>query len=232
VTIRILVVEDDAPIAHLLTAELERLGYQTHVVETVADASAWAQRWNPQLMLLDLGLPDGDGTSVLRGLREQGSELPVICVTAHDRQTDRIDSLHAGADDYIVKPFDVAELDARIRAVLRRSKTGKAQDLVYGTLRLVSDEVRLFANGKLLALTPREVHVIRDLLGNAGQVVTKAQLNRTLTTLNESIGEKTIEVYIHRIRNKLEGCGVEIVTVRGFGYLLRETPDAPGRGAA
>jgi DNA-binding response OmpR family regulator len=224
VAIRILIVEDDAPIAHLLTVELGRLGYVSRTAATAVEALALAKSWSPQLMLLDLGLPDRDGAGVLRDLRAQGDALPVICVTARDQQIDRIGGLRAGADDYIVKPFDVGELDARIRAVLRRADRGGTQELVFGTLRLASDEVRVFANDQLLALTPRELHVLRQLLRNAGRVVTKSQLTETLAALNEDIGDKTIEVYIHRIRNKIHGHGAEIVTVRGFGYLLRQSP--------
>jgi DNA-binding response OmpR family regulator len=225
VAIRILIVEDDASIAQLLTLELGRLGYTSRTAATAAEALAQARNWSPQLMLLDLGLPDRDGSSVLRDLRAQGDSLPVICVTARDQQIDRIGGLRAGADDYIVKPFDIGELDARIRAVLRRADRG-AQDLVFGTLRLASDEVRVFANDQLLALTPRELHVLRQLLRNAGRVVTKSQLTETLAALNEDIGDKTIEVYIHRLRHKIHGHGAEIVTVRGFGYLLRQSPVA------
>ena len=224
--VRILIVEDDPPIANLLTAELGRLGYTLRTAASAAEALACARSWSPNLMLLDLGLPDRDGASVLRDLRAQGDTVPVICVTARDQQIDRIGGLRAGADDYIVKPFDIAELDARIRAVLRRADRGDSQEIVFGTLRLASDEVRVFANDQLLALMPRELHVLRQLLRNAGRVVTKSQLTETLAVLNEDIGDKTIEVYIHRIRNKIQGHGAEIITVRGFGYLLRQTPVA------
>lgn len=219
--IRILAVEDDAPIAALLTDELGQLGYDLHTAGTAAEALAQARSWQPHLMLLDLGLPDRDGADVLRALRAQGNALPVICLTARDRQDERVGGLRAGADDYIVKPFDIAELDARIRAVLRRSGHGGPQEIVLGTLRLASDETRVFGRDVVLALTPRELHVLRRLMKNVGRVVTKAQLTETLAALNEDIGEKTIEVYVHRIRQKIRDHDVEIVTVRGFGYLLR-----------
>ena len=223
-TPRILIVEDDVPIARLLIVELGRLGYALRTVVSAAEALAEARSWLPNLVLLDLGLPDRDGAGVLRDLRAQGDTVPVICVTARDQQIDRIGGLRAGADDYIVKPFDIAELDARIRAVLRRSSRSGSQELTFGSLRLASDEVRVFADDQLLALTPRELHVLRQLLRNAGRVVTKSQLTETLAVLNEDIGDKTIEVYIHRIRHKIAGHGAEIVTVRGFGYLLRQIP--------
>jgi DNA-binding response OmpR family regulator len=227
VQIRILAVEDDAHIAALLGDELGRLGYGLRAVGTAAEALAQAQAWHPHLMLLDLGLPDRDGAEVLRTLRARSDPLPVICLTARDRQDERVDGLRAGADDYIVKPFDLAELDARIRAVLRRATGGGAPPIALGTLRLTEDESRVLGDAGPLALTPREVHVLRRLLKNAGRVVTKAQLTETLSALNEDIGEKTIEVYIHRIRGKIRNNGVEIVTVRGFGYLLRLVPVSP-----
>ena len=224
--VRILVVEDDPQIASLLMLELERRGYALRMAGTAVEASALARTWAPSLMLLDLGLPDRDGAEMLREMRAQGDALPVICLTARDQQIDRIGGLRAGADDYIVKPFDLGELDARIRAVLRRSDRPGPQELVLGALRLSSDGVRVLANDQPLGLTPRELHVLRRLLKNAGRVVTKAQLTETLAALNEDIGDKTIEVYIHRIRHKIQGYDVEIVTIRGFGYLLRQIPSA------
>ena len=223
---RILVVEDDSQIASLLMLELGRRGYGLRMAATAAEALTLARTWAPSLMLLDLGLPDRDGAELLREMRARGDELPVICLTARDQRIDRIGGLRAGADDYIVKPFDLGELDARIRAVLRRSDRAEPQELVLGALRLCSDQVRVLANERPLALTPRELHVLRRLLKNAGRVVTKAQLTETLAALNEDIGDKTIEVYVHRIRNKIQGYDVEIVTVRGFGYLLRQLPSA------
>ena len=224
--VRILVVEDDPQIASLLMLELARRGYALRTAGTAVEASALARTWAPNLMLLDLGLPDRDGADVLREMRERGDGLPVICLTARDQQIDRIGGLRAGADDYMVKPFDLGELDARIRAVLRRSERAGPQEVVLGALRLSSDGVRVLANDQPLGLTPREIHVLRRLLKNAGRVVTKAQLTETLAALNEDIGDKTIEVYIHRIRHKIQGYDVEIVTVRGFGYLLRQMPSA------
>jgi two-component system OmpR family response regulator len=228
--IRILAVEDDPPIAGLLTLELGRMGYDLLTVGTALQALVQARQWAPHLMLLDLGLPDRDGAEVLRELRLRGDALPVICLTARDRPVERVGGLRAGADDYIVKPFDMSELDARIRAVLRRFDRGAPQELVLGGLRLASDESRLFAGDVQVPLTPRELHVLRRLLRNAGRVVTKAHLTETLAALNEDIGDKTIEVYIHRIRQKIQGNDVEIVTVRGFGYLLRQLTAGDANG--
>ena len=127
--IRILAVEDDPHIAGLLALELGRLGYGLRTVGTAAEALAHARSWAPSLMLLDLGLPDRDGAEVLRELRARGDSVPVICLTARDQPVERVGGLRAGADDYIVKPFDLSELDARIRAVLRRSDRAGPQEL-------------------------------------------------------------------------------------------------------
>jgi len=224
--LRIPIVEDDLAIADLLSHEFGRRGYDLRTVGTAEAALSTARTWAPSLMLLDLGLPDRDGSEVLRQLRQRGDPLPVICLTARDRRSDRVDELRAGADDYIVKPFDVAEVDARIRAVTRRTGHAGAQEIVVGGLRLLPDEMQVeaLADARPLALTPRELHVLRRLFRNAGRVVTKQQLTETLAALNEDISDKTIEVYIHRIRNKIQGHDVQIVTVRGFGYLLRQVP--------
>ncbi len=221
VQIRLLAVEDDPHIARLLTLELGRLGYRIRTAATASDALAQLRASAPNLLLLDLGLPDRDGADVLRELRASGDTLPVICLTARDRPIERVGGLRAGADDYIVKPFDISELDARIQAVLRRSDRPASQDLVLGSLRLADDDARVMGRDGPLGLTPRELTVLRRLMKNAGRVVTKAQLTEVLAALNEDIGDKTVEVYVHRIRHKIHGNDVEIVTVRGFGYLLR-----------
>lgn len=219
--IRILAVEDDPDIARLLSLELGRLGYSLRVVGTAAQAMHEIRASLPSLVLLDLGLPDRDGSDLLRDLRANGQTLPVICLTARDKPVERVGGLRAGADDYIVKPFDISELDARIRAVLRRSDRATDQGLSVGALRIAADDARVMGREGGIALTPRELHVLRRLMKNAGRVVTKAQLTETLAERNEDIGDKTVEVYVHRIRQKIQGNGVEIVTVRGFGYLLR-----------
>ena len=219
--IRILAVEDDPDIARLLSLELGRLGYSLRTVGTAAQALHEIRTAAPHLMLLDLGLPDRDGADVLREVRAMGDALPVICLTARDKPVERVGGLRAGADDYIVKPFDISELDARIQAVLRRSDRSAAHGLTLGALRFTPDETRVTGRDGAIALTPRELHVLRRLMKNAGRVLTKTQLTETLAERNEDIGDNTVEVYVHRIRQKIHGNDVEIVTVRGFGYLLR-----------
>ena len=219
--IRILAVEDDPDIARLLSLELGRLGYTLRTVGSAAHAMQELRAHPPNLMLLDLGLPDRDGADLLRELRASGDALPVICLTARDKPVERVGGLRAGADDYIVKPFDISELDARIRAVLRRSDRPAGNVLAAGLLRFTPDETRVTGRDGPIALTPRELHVLHRLLKNAGRVVTKAQLTEALAARNDDIGDNTVEVYVHRIRQKIQGNEVEIVTVRGFGYLLQ-----------
>ena len=219
---RILVVEDDFHIAGVLSLELSRLGYEVLEARNGAQALAIVRSRQPGLMLLDMGLPDMDGSNVLGQLRASGNALPVIVLTARDDQRDRIDGLRAGADDYVVKPFDLNELDARIRAVLRRAAPVDPQGLVVGALHLLPDEARASLGGAPLALTPRELRLLQRLMKNRDRVVSKAQLIDTLAELNETVAEKSLEVHIHRIRNKIVGHDVEIVTARGFGYLMRQ----------
>lgn len=223
---RILVVEDDFQIANLLDHELARLGYRVLQARNGAQALAGVRTQQPHLMLLDMGLPDFDGSHVLRQLRAEGNALPIIVLTARDQPRDRVEGLRSGADDYVVKPFDLAELDARIHALLRRAGHGAALGLSVGCLQLLPDEMRITLGGEPLALTARELLVLRRLMKSHDRVVTKGQLLETLAELNEEIAEKAVEVYIHRIRQKLIGHEVEIVTVRGFGYLLRASETA------
>ena len=223
----ILIVEDDLQIAELLGRELQHRGYRVLKAHNGAQALVSMRRDLPALMLLDMGLPDMDGSDVLRQIREAGNSLPVIVLTARDEQHQRVGGLRAGADDYVVKPFDMAELDARIQAVLRRGGHPQAQRLSAGALCLMSDAARISLGGLPLSLTPREFQLLQRLMGNVDRVVTKAQLTETLMAFHGDVAGKTIEVYLHRIRQKIAGHDVEIVTVRGFGYLLRRSTSVP-----
>jgi DNA-binding response OmpR family regulator len=223
----ILVVEDDLQIAELIGRELAHRGYDVLKAHNGAQALVSLARDRPALVLLDMGLPDLDGSDVLRQVRESGNPVPVIVLTARDQQHERVGGLRAGADDYVVKPFDMVELDARIQAVLRRGGHPQAQGLSVGTLQLMADATRISLAGVPLALTPREFHLLHRLMGNVDRVVTKTQLTDTLMTFYGDVAGKTIEVYLHRIRQKIAGHDVEIATVRGFGYLLRRVTNIP-----
>jgi two-component system OmpR family response regulator len=224
VQIRILAVEDDPDIARLLSLELGRLGYSLRTVGTAAQALHEVRTAAPNLMLLDLGLPDRDGAEVLREVRAMGDALPVICLTARDKPVERVGGLARGRRR--LHRQAVRHLGARCAhpgsaAALRpvRRRTGSR----WGRLRFTPDETRVTGRDGAIALTPRELHVLLRLMKNAGRVLTKAQITETLAERNEDIGDNTVEVYVHRIRQKIQGNDVEIVTVRGFGYLLKTT---------
>ena len=229
--LRLLIVEDDRHIAGPLSQALQRRGYAVEVAHTAEQAVKALRAQPPTLMLLDLGLPDADGSSVLAESRREGRSVPVIVLTARDASRDRVDQLRAGADDYVVKPFDMAELDARIGAVLRRCDRSD-EVLAIGGLRLFPDGVRVALGETVLALTPRELQVLRHLMRNAHRVVSKARLIEVLAAFNDDLAEKSIEVYIHRLRQKIAGGDVEIVTVRGFGYLLHCMPQGGPDGGS
>lgn len=217
---RVLVIEDDATLGPALQEFLAGQGYAVDLLgdgEHVAGAVS-AQSYD--LLLLDLNLPGVSGLDVLRGLRRDGQQVPVLILTARDALEDRVAGLDAGADDYVTKPFELAELAARVRAFARR-RTGQAQPhleagpLVFDT---VNREVR--AAGRRVALSVRELSVLEMLMGRVGRVVTKRQIVNSLSAWDADFSENAVEVYVYRLRKRLEGSGASIQTVRGFGYLL------------
>jgi two-component system response regulator QseB len=215
---RVLLVEDDAMIAQGLQAGLRQSGF---VVDWVADgsaANAALQSESFDLVLLDLGLPKRDGPSVLRDMRARGDQTPVIILTARDETPQRIASLNSGADDYIVKPFDLDEVIARMRSVLRRS-AGRADPVIqHGDLRVDPTTRSVHLRGERIALSAHEFAVLEALLQRPGVVLSRTQLEDRLYGWGESIGSNAVEVYIHGLRRKL-GSGA-IRTVRGVGYFL------------
>jgi DNA-binding response OmpR family regulator len=180
-------------------------------------------------VILDLGLPGIDGMTLLARFRQSNRHTPVIILTARDELHDRVQGLNSGADDYMLKPFEPQELEARIRAVMRRSGPHgdvPRPEVTLGGLRLSGVDRRIFNDEKPLELSPREFAVLEMLLLRHGRVVSKAQLQDHLTHFGGDLGDTAIEVYVHRVRKKLENTRVEIVTVRGFGYLLQEIRQA------
>lgn len=225
---RLLVVEDDEQIADGLVRALRRNG---HVVDALdrglsADAALAVQDFD--LMILDLGLPDIDGCEVLRRLRARNQDTPVLVLTARDEVKDRVYGLDLGADDYVIKPFEMQELQARIRAIARRAIIGGGGDLVAGQLRLKSAQKCILVGDTPIDFSPREFALLELLLLRRGRVVSKPQIQEHLCEWDEELTESAIELYIHRVRRKLEATDVSIRTVRGFGYLL----DASGTDAA
>lgn len=217
---RLLVIEDDATLGHALQEFLVGQGY---AVDWLLDGEPVLGAVTGQvydLLLLDLNLPGISGLDVLRQLRAQGQQVPVLILTARDGVEDRVAGLDAGADDYVTKPFELAELAARVRAFARR-RVGQVQPLLeLGPLVFdsVSREVRV--GGQRLALSVRELSVLEMLMSRAGRVVTKRQIVNSLSAWDADFSENAVEVYVYRLRKRLEGTGAGIQTVRGFGYLL------------
>jgi len=219
--LRLLVVEDDVQIARGLLDALRRSGHAVDSVERGADALVALQTEQYELVILDLGLPDIDGLDVLKAVRARDSHVPVLILTARDSLRSRVRGLNVGADDYLLKPFEYEELEARIRAVTRRAMTGAGADVRLGSLTLKSEERRFYVNDNPVELSPREFGVLEVLLLRHNQVVSKAQVESHVCDWSDDLTEGAIELYVHRVRRKIEGAGVEIRTVRGFGYLLQ-----------
>ena len=222
---RILIVEDNPHLLRSLTLALA----QGHVVDAVpdgaqADTVLRTERYD--VIVLDLGLPKMDGLELLRRLRARGDRTAVLVLTASGDTDDRVRGLDSGADDYLAKPFELTELEARLRALHRRSLGHAAPVLQVG--RLVYDSVaRSFRiDGERLTLPPREHQVLEQLITRAGQPLRKRQLADAVSTLDEALNEDALEIYVHRLRRKLAGSGAVIHTLRGLGYVLEPADEA------
>ena len=223
---RILLVEDNRPLAEWLERTLRQDRYAIDCAYDGADADHLLLTQAYELIILDLELPKMHGVEVLRRLRARDNNVPVLILTANNSVQGRVQGLDAGADDYLAKPFDVAELEARIRALLRRSNQHKNPFLHCGSLRFNSN-TREFAIGERpLALTPRENLVLEKLITKLGKTVSKQSLADSMAALHEDLSADAIEVYVHRLRKKLDTSDALIVTLRGLGYLLKERPHA------
>jgi two-component system OmpR family response regulator len=224
--LRILIAEDDPVLADGLTRSLRGSDYAVDCVTDGGEADHVLTAQNYDLVILDIGLPRLDGYEVLRRLRRRGSKTPVLILTARDALDDRVKGLDLGGDDYITKPFDLPELEARVRALIRRGQSGGGSVLSHGTLTLDTVGRRATLAGEPLDLSARELGVLEVLMLRSGRVVNKDQLAEQLYGWDEEVGPNAIEVYVHRLRRKLEPAGVTIRTIRGLGYLLEK----PGHG--
>lgn len=224
---RVLMIEDDQPLATALTEALKRRGVQSDVANNLADGRQMLAAARYAAVLLDLGLPDGDGLALVRSLRTQNDPIPVIAVSARSSLDARIAGLNAGADDYVVKPFDVDELTARIHAVLRRQGALSGAELRFGNVRFDTVTGDLIVGDAPVLLTARERQFAALLLRRFGQVVSKQLAEDQLYGLTEPVGSNALEVQAYRLRRKLEAAGatLRIETIRGVGYMLREAAD-------
>jgi len=219
---RILIVEDDPVLADGLTRSLRQADYAVDYASDGAEADHVLATQAYDLVILDLGLPKIDGFEVLRRVRRRGVKVPVLILTARDALQDRVKGLDLGADDYLSKPFDLPELEARVRALIRRGQAGGSAVLTHGSLSLDTAGRRATLGGEPLDLSAREMGVLEVLMMRTGRVVGKEQLAEQLYGWEEEVGANAIEVYVHRLRKKLEPAGVNIRTVRGLGYLLEK----------
>ncbi|MCS6766293.1 MAG: response regulator transcription factor [Candidatus Protistobacter heckmanni] len=231
---RILLIEDDRQIADAIRNGLAQSGLSVQAVHDGVYAAEALASQACDVVVLDLGLPGIDGMTLLTQFRKKDPDTPVLILTARDDISDRVAGLNAGADDFLVKPFALAELEARLRALLRRSRQAGAgpdrADLRVGRLRLAGSERRIYCDAKPLEFSPREFAVLELLMQRNGRVVSKAQIQDHLAHVgqyagdagSDPVGDTAIEVYVHRVRKKLEGSGMQIVTLRGFGYLLQQ----------
>jgi len=218
--LRILIAEDDEVLSDGLCHSMRQSGHAVDCTGNGKDAMHILQSGQYDLLILDLGLPKLDGFSVLRQLRAHNKNVPVIILTARDGVEDRIKGLDLGADDYMSKPFSLPELEARVRALLRRGQCGANPLVVYGALAYDSVGHSVTLNGERLELSSREIGVLEILLTRAGRVVSKDQLIEHLYSHAEEVSNNAIEVYVHRVRKKIESAGVTIRTIRGLGYLM------------
>jgi DNA-binding response OmpR family regulator len=222
---RLLLVEDETRLIELLRTALDRAGFVVDVAANLAAAVAALQVTNYDAMILDIGLPDGNGIDLLRQLRNSNNSLPVLILTARDAIDDRVSGLDAGGDDYLIKPFAIAELIARIKALLRRPGGALGIVLTAGNIRLDTIGRDASVNDVSLELSRREIALLEHLMRRLGRVVPKDVLEDKLYTIDDPLESNAIPVHIHHLRRKLidASAHAEIHTVRGVGYLLSDS---------
>jgi DNA-binding response OmpR family regulator len=217
---RILLVEDDPALSLGVRRALQREGWQVDHVGDGEQALTATRTSQFDAAVLDLGLPRRDGVSVLREWRAKQLDLPVLVLTARDGLSDRVAGLNAGADDYLIKPFEVSELVARLRAITRRRGGHASEEITVGDLNLSATKKTARVATHMLDLSPREFALLELLVCSAGQPVSKERITSTLSSWDADFSDNSAEVYIHRLRKKLHASQVRIRTRRGFGYQL------------
>jgi DNA-binding response OmpR family regulator len=222
--VRLLLIEDNERFAALLKQGLASAGFTVDVLTTAKDASAALETGRWDIILLDRGLPDADGLAVLTEIRRRGDTTPVLILTAHGSLKDRVTGLQSGADDYLVKPFALEELVARLQALLRRPGNLLGLALRLGNLTLDTVARQVFVDDRPIAFSAREIAVLEHLLRRSGRVVAKTLLESSLYGPAQEVGSNAVEVHVHRLRRHLveTGASVQVHTVRGVGYMIGE----------
>lgn len=217
---RLLVAEDNRMLAQALEAVLVQNGYAVDVAASGADADHLEQCTPYDLVILDLQLPELDGFEVLARMRARRSRVPVLILSVHDTIDRRVRGLDLGADDFVGKPFEISELEARVRALLRRGMFGKSSLIEVGPLTFDTVDRTVVIDGQPLILPPKELAVLELLLMRIGRVVSKQSIFERIYDFDDAANPSVIEIYIHRLRRKLEMSGLQIRTVRGLGYMI------------
>jgi len=223
--LRLLVLEDEDRLSGILRSKFGEIGFAVDLAASAADASAALELMNYDAAVLDLGLPDGDGVAVLTTARAKRMALPILILTARDAVEDRVAGLNAGADDYLTKPFAMAELVARIKALLRRPGGVLGMTLEAGNARLDTIGRELSIGGNPVRLSRRELAILEQLMRRFGRIVPKAVLEEKLYGIDEEPDSNPIPVHVHHLRRQLEAAGASLAihTVRGVGYILTDT---------
>lgn len=217
---RILLAEDEHTLGTWLCKALEHAGIQVEWVDDGRLADRALQQRDHDALVLDLGLPGMDGTRVLQRLRERDQRLPALILTARDSLAERVGALNAGADDFLAKPFALAELEARLQALVRRARGVEHPRLACGPLVYDGARRHFMLDGEPLALSPREIATLRALIQRSGEPLSKQQIVDRVFSDEEDVHTEAVEVVVYRLRKRLEGSGVRIVTLRGLGYVL------------
>jgi len=221
---RLLLVEDNPRLVELLTERIHDAHWQVDALGTAAEAAEAIRSGVHDLILVDLGLPDSSGLDLIRQMRRAGSSVPILIITARGSIEDRIKGLDAGADDYLVKPFNHEEFLARCRALIRRRSSGEVPDLSVGDLTYRPADKTLHVGAEIIALSPREIGIVELLVREAGRVVSKRKLETALSNYDNDFSTNALEQAISRLRKKIETASkeVRIETIRGLGYILTD----------
>ena len=219
---RILIVEDDRRIARFLEIELVHLNHEVRKVDNGIDALIEFEEFKPDIVILDLMLPEMDGVEVARRIREKSESVGIIMLTALSETKDKVKGLRSGADDYVVKPFETEELLARIEALLRRKGVKRDEVLVYGPIKLYPASRRVEVNGEEISLSKTEFDLLEYLMRNAEMVMPKERILNAVWGEDFYGSQNVVEVYVNYLRKKLKDAGSLIKTVWGVGYVLRE----------